>query len=141
MTDGPFNRAIEREGDLLDMTAQIVTAHVSHNTVALSDIATLISNTHAALSALGKPVEPIVEKPIGAVSVRASLKPDALISMIDGRPYKMLRRHIGQHGYTPDSYRKTFGLPDSYPMVAPNYTEQRRQLAIKIGLGTKRRRA
>ena len=58
--------------------------------------------------------------------------------MIDGKPYKMLRRHIGQHGHTPESYRQTYGLAKDYPMVAPAYAEQRRSLAHKIGLGRKR---
>ena len=140
MTDGPFDRALQRETDLLDMTAQIVTAHVSNNTVAIADMPRLIQLTHEGLSALGKAADPEPAKPVGAVSERASIKRDGLISMIDGKPYKMLRRHIGQHGYTPESYRQTFGLSPNYPMVAPGYSEQRRQLALDHGLGTKRRK-
>lgn len=127
--------------DLLDLTGQIVAAHVANNAVSISDVPTLIASTHAALAALGMaaaPIEPA--KPVGAVSIRASLKPEALISMIDGRPYKMLRRHLSNHGFTPESYRAAYGLPASYPMVAPAYSEQRRTLAKSIGLGTMRRK-
>jgi predicted transcriptional regulator len=122
---------------LVTLTADIVASHVSANSVAVGDVATLIANVHAALAGLNKAPEPVDEKPKGAVSVRASVKPDHLVSMIDGKPYKMLRRHLAQNGYTPESYRETFGLPRDYPMVAASYTEQRRDLAKKIGLGRK----
>jgi predicted transcriptional regulator len=123
---------------LVELTADIVSAHVTHNTVAVSDLAQLIQNVHAALANLGaapKPAEP--EKPKRPMSVRASIKNDHLISMIDGRQYKMLRRHLGLNGYTPESYRATFDLPADYPLVAPAYAEQRRTLAMKNGLGRK----
>lgn len=123
---------------LIQLTADIVSAHVSNNNVAVGDVAGMIQKVYAALSELGAPQpEPAAEKPKGAVSMRASIKPDHLISMIDGKPYKMLRRHISLNGYTPESYRETFGLPKDYPMVAQNYAEQRRALAHKIGLGRK----
>lgn len=122
---------------LVTLTADIVAAHVSNNSVAVGDVASLIANIHSALSGLTKSPQPVEEKPKGAVSVRASIKPDHLVSMIDGKPYKMLRRHLSQNGYTPESYRETFGLPKDYPMVAASYAEQRRDLAKKIGLGRK----
>ena len=81
---------------------------------------------------------PEPEKPKGAVSIRSSIKPDGLVSMIDGKKYQTLRRHISGHGYTPESYRDTFGLPRDYPMVSANYSETRRAMAKKIGLGRKR---
>lgn len=124
---------------LVTLTADIVAAHVSNNSVAVGDVANLIANVHAALTSLNKPAEPVDEKPKGAVSIRASIKPDHLISMIDGKPYKMLRRHLAQNSYTPETYRETFGLPKDYPMVAASYAEQRRDLAKKIGLGRKPR--
>ena len=124
---------------LVTLTADIVAAHVSNNSVAVGDVANLIANVHAALSGLNKPAEPVEEKPKGAVSIRASIKPDHLVSMIDGKPYKMLRRHLAQNGYTPESYRETFGLPKDYPLVAASYAEQRSALAKKIGLGRKPR--
>jgi len=123
---------------LVALTADIVSAHVSNNSVSTNDVGPLIQSVFAALQALGAPPpEPEVEKPKGAVSPRASVKPDHLISMIDGKPYKTLRRHLSRHGYTPESYRDTFGLASDYPMVAANYAEHRRALAHKIGLGRK----
>jgi predicted transcriptional regulator len=126
------------KAELVALTAEIVNAFVSNNTVAMSEVPTAIAQVFAALDKLGTVAEPPApEKPVGAVSVRASIKPDRLISMIDGKSYKMLRRHITLHGYTPESYRAAFGLPDNYPMVAANYAEQRRALALEIGLGRK----
>ena len=123
---------------LITLTADIVAAHVSNNNLATSEVPALIQSIYGALSGLGAPVEPpAVEKPKGAVGLRASIKPDHLISMIDGKPYKMLRRHISGHGHTPESYRETYGLPRNYPMVAANYAESRRTLAKAIGLGRK----
>lgn len=126
--------------ELITLTADIVAAHVSNNSVPTAEVASLIQSVYSALQSVGNPVqETPAEKPKGAVSARASIKPDYLVSMIDGKQYKMLRRHIAQHGYTPESYRETFGLPRDYPMVASNYADQRRQLAHKIGLGRKPR--
>jgi predicted transcriptional regulator len=123
---------------LVALTADIVAAHVGNNNVPIGDVATMITKVFAALEGLSVPeAEPVAEKPKGAVTARASIKPDHLISMIDGKPYKMLRRHISLHGYTPESYRETFGLPRDYPLVAATYAEQRRTLAHKIGLGRK----
>ena len=128
--------------ELIALTAEIVAAHVSNNSVPTPEVAVLIQSVYSALQSVGEPVvEPQAEKPKGAVSARASIKPDYLVSMIDGKQYKMLRRHISQHGYTPESYREAFGLPRDYPMVASNYAEQRRALAHKIGLGRKSRSA
>lgn len=122
---------------LVTLTADIVSAHVSNNSVAVSDVSNLIANVHSALSGLNTPAAPIEEKPKGAVSIRASVKTDHIISMIDGKPYKMLKRHLSQNGYTPEGYREAFGLPKDYPMVAATYAETRRALAHKIGLGRK----
>lgn len=128
--------------ELITLTADIVSAHVSNNSVPTAEVASLIQSVFAALDALGTPQsEPQAEKPKGAVSLRASIKPEHLVSMIDGKAYKMLRRHITQHGYSPETYREAFGLPRDYPMVASNYAEQRRALAHKIGLGRKPRAA
>ena len=128
--------------ELITLTADIVAAHVSNNSVPTAEVASLIQSVYGALQSIGGSApEPQAEKPKGAVSLRASIKPEYLISMIDGKQYKMLRRHISQHGYSPESYRETFGLPRDYPMVASNYAEQRRALAHKIGLGRKPRTA
>lgn len=122
---------------LVTLTADIVSAHVSNNSVAVGDVSNLIANVHSALAALNTPTVPVEEKPKGAVSIRASVKADHLISMIDGKPYKMLKRHLSQNGYSPESYREAFDLPKDYPMVAATYAETRRALAHKIGLGRK----
>lgn len=122
---------------LLTLTADIVAAHVSNNSVSVGDVSHLIANVHSALIGLNKPADPTEEKPKGAVSIRASVKPDHLISMLDGKPYKMLKRHLAQNGYTPETYREAFGLPKDYPMTAATYSEQRKALAKKIGLGRK----
>ncbi len=126
--------------DLITLTADIVSAHVANNAVHTAEVSTLIAAVHKALSGLGTPEAPVAqEKPKGAVTARASIKPTHLVSMIDGKPYKMLRRHISLHGYTPETYREAFGLGRDYPMVASDYAEQRRALAHKIGLGRKPR--
>jgi len=127
---------------LITLTADIVGAHVSNNSVSVNDLPTLISNVHSALSSLGASQEPVPEpKATPAVSVRASIKPDYIVCLKDGMKLKMLKRHLmTHHGQTPDQYRQEFGLNSDYPMVAPNYAEQRRSLAKKIGLGTKRRK-
>jgi predicted transcriptional regulator len=124
--------------DLITLTADIVSAHVAHNAVHTSELPTLITTVYSALDSLTAPTPvAIPEKPKGATSARASIKPGFLISMIDGKPYKMLRRHITGHGYSPDTYREAFGLPHDYPMIAADYAAQRRLLAHKIGLGRK----
>lgn len=124
---------------LITLTADIVAAHVSNNSVAISDLAILINNVHTALSNLGE--TPVVEeKLVPAVSIRASVKPDYLVCLEDGRKLKMLRRHLmTQYNMTPDDYRTKWGLPADYPMVAPDYSEKRRMLAKEIGLGSKGR--
>lgn len=126
---------------LITLTSDIVAAHVSNNSVAVSDIPLLIQNVHSALSGLSAaPVVPEA-KLEPAVSVRSSVKPDYIVCLEDGKKLKMLKRHLMTHyNMTPDDYRTKWSLPADYPMVAPNYAEQRRTLAKKIGLGTKRRR-
>ncbi|MEA3389927.1 MULTISPECIES: MucR family transcriptional regulator [Sphingobium] len=126
---------------LITLTSDIVAAHVSNNSVAVSDVSTLIQNVHAALANLSQPAPAPEVKPEPAVSVRSSVKPDYIICLEDGKKLKMLKRHLMTHyQMTPEDYRAKWGLPADYPMVAPNYAEQRRSLAKKIGLGTKRRR-
>jgi predicted transcriptional regulator len=127
---------------LITLTADIVSAHVSNNSVAVNDLPTLIQNVHNALTGLGgRTEEPEVKKQEPAVSVRSSIKPDYIVCLEDGKKLKMLKRHLMTHyQMTPDEYRQKWGLNADYPMVAPNYAEQRRSLAKKIGLGTKRRR-
>jgi len=131
---------LELTETLIALTADIVSAHVSNNSVAVSDLPLLIQNVHTALASLGEePVEPEVKQE-PAVSVRASIRPDYIVCLEDGKKLKMLKRHLMTHyKLTPEQYRAKWNLPADYPMVAPNYAEQRRSLAKKIGLGTKRR--
>lgn len=119
----------------ITLTADIVAAHVSNNSVAVSDIPTLIGNVHSALSGLSSPV--IATEPLEpAVPIRNSVKRDYIVCLDDGKKLKMLKRHLMTHyGMTPDDYRAKWGLPADYPMVAPAYAEQRRELAKAIGLG------
>ena len=126
---------------LITLTADIVSAHVSNNSVAVSDLPQLIQNVHTALTGLGAKAEEPPARPEPKVSIRSSVKPDFIVCLEDGKKLKMLKRHLMTHyQMTPDEYRQKWGLNADYPMVAPNYAEQRRSLAKKIGLGTKRRR-
>ena len=123
---------------LLSLTADIVAAHVANNTVAAGDLPAMIGNIYQALSTLGSAPEAKSAEPQPAVSVRASVKPDYLICLEDGKKLKMLKRHLMTHyQMTPADYRAKWKLPADYPMVAPNYAAQRRSLAHQIGLGRK----
>jgi len=123
---------------LITLTSDIVAAHVSNNSVGVEDLSSLITNVYGALSSLGKDAEEEEPRPDPAVSIRASIKPDYIVCLEDGKKLKMLKRHLmTSYKMTPDDYRRRWGLPSDYPMVAPNYAEKRRQLAKKIGLGRK----
>ena len=133
---------IDNNGDtLITLTADIVAAHVSNNSVAVNDLPQLISNVFGALSGLSGAAPAPEAKQEPAVSVRSSIKPDYIVCLEDGKKLKMLKRHLMTHyQMTPDQYRAKWGLNSDYPMVAPNYAETRRALAKSIGLGTKRRK-
>ena len=125
---------------LVTLTADIVAAHVSNNNVAVSDIPLIIRSVHEALAGLATKKEPEPEPQQPAVSVRASIKPDYIVCLEDGKKLTMMRRYLMTNfGMTPDEYRAKWNLPKDYPMVAPNYAEKRRELAKQIGLGTKGR--
>jgi predicted transcriptional regulator len=131
--------SIQVHNDLLALTAEIVSSHFANNTVAPSEVPGVINSVYATLAQLGSPVEVPVARQEPAVSVRSSIKPDYIICLEDGKKLKMLKRHLmTRYGMTPDQYRAKWGLAADYPMVAPNYAEQRRTLAKSIGLGTKR---
>ena len=138
------NAIMENQGNddtLITLTADIVAAHVSNNSVAVNDLPQLIQNVHGALSTLSGSGAAAEAKPEPKVPVRSSVKPDYIVCLEDGKRLKMLKRHLMTHyGLTPDQYRQKWGLSADYPMVAPNYAEQRRTLAKSIGLGTKRRK-
>ena len=126
---------------LLALTADIVAAHVSNNSVSVNDLPALTENVHGALTGISGAGARADAKLEPAVSVRASIKPDYIVCLEDGKRLKMLKRHLMTHyNLTPDQYRQKWGLSPDYPMVAPNYAEQRRTLAKSIGLGTKRRK-
>ena len=123
---------------LITLTADIVAAHVSNNSVSVGDVSNLIANVHGALAGLSVATEPMPEPLQPAVSIRSSVKPDYIVCLEDGKKLKMLKRHLMTHyQMTPDDYRAKWGLPADYPMTAPNYAAQRKELAHKIGLGRK----
>jgi predicted transcriptional regulator len=136
MSDIPAN------GNYIELTAEIVSAYVSNNTVAAAEIPSLISQVHTALARVsGKsgdaPAEPL--KP--AVSVKKSITPEYVVCLEDGKKFKSLKRHLRtQYNMTPEQYREKWGLGADYPMVAPNYAAARSQLAKQMGLGQQRRR-
>ena len=124
---------------LAEITTAIVSAYVSHNTIASSDLASLIGNVAQAMAKVGAPAElpAAEEKHEPVVSIRSSIKPDHLVCLICGQQQKMLKRHLFvAHELTPAEYRERFGLNRDYPMTAATYTEQRRAVALRTGLGT-----
>jgi len=124
------------QSDLISLTADIVSAHVSNNSVAASDVAALIQSTYEALSKAGEPVPEPEAAPESAVAIRSSVKHDYIVCLEDGKKLKMLKRYLRTHySMTPEEYRAKWKLPRDYPMVAPAYAEQRRGLARQIGLG------
>jgi predicted transcriptional regulator len=131
----------ERGPELLALTAQIVAAHLSNNSVPLQDLPGLIEQIHRTLAGLnGGPSARRTEKPQPVVSIKKSVMPDYIVCLEDGKKLKMLKRHLKTaYGMTPEEYRERWGLPADYPMVAPNYAKQRSKLAKEIGLGTRSR--
>ncbi|MEM5471929.1 MucR family transcriptional regulator [Hoeflea sp. AS60] len=126
---------------LIELTAEIVAAYVSNNSVAANDLPNVISQVHAALGGTTMVVDEVVEKQKPAVTVRRSIQNDHLVCLEDGQKYKSLKRHLmTHHGLTPEQYREKWELPADYPMVAPAYAEARSKLAKEMGLGQKRKR-
>jgi predicted transcriptional regulator len=126
--------------DVLSLTAEIVAAHVSNNTVPLADLPALIQQVFQTLSSIGT-AEAQPPRPEPAVPVKKSVMPDYIVCLEDGKKLKMLKRHLKTaYNMTPEKYRERWGLPSDYPMVAPNYAKQRSQLARELGLGTKTKR-
>ena len=129
--------------DLTELTVELLSAFVANNAVRSDDLPGLIASTHAALSGLATPpAEPAAapDQHQPAVTSRKSLaNRDFIISMLDGKPYKSLKRHLTGHGLTPEGYRARYGLAATYPMVAPGYSDARREVAKRLGLGRKPR--
>jgi predicted transcriptional regulator len=125
------------EEDLLRMTADVVAAYVSNNTLATGQLADVIHAVYNSLRGLeGQVAEPPAEPLKPAVPIRKSITPDFLVCLEDGKKLKMLKRHLrSTYNLTPDEYRVKWGLAPDYPMVAPKYAEQRSEFAKKIGLG------
>ena len=126
---------------LVALTANIVSAYVSHHVVPVADLSRLIADVHEALDATGKalPATAAVEKPVPPVSIRKSIQDDHLICLEDGKAFKSLKRHLMTHyQMTPDDYRRKWDLPAEYPMVAPAYAQARSRLAKDMGLGRRR---
>ncbi|WP_422110913.1 MucR family transcriptional regulator [Erythrobacter longus] len=123
---------------LITLTSDIVAAHLSNNSVDVDTVPGLITKVYGALAALGEEPEAVEVRPEPAVSIRASVKPDYIVCLEDGKKLKMLKRYLRtNYDMTPEEYRQRWDLPSDYPMVAPNYAEKRRDLAKKIGLGRK----
>jgi predicted transcriptional regulator len=127
--------------DIAALTSEIVSAYVSKNAVTRTDLTSLIASVHSALSGLGKSAAPEREKRVPPIPIKKTITPDFLISLEDGQQYRTLRRHLTRVGLTPEQYREKWGLPDSYPMVAPNYASLRSKLALEMGFGKKAAKA
>ena len=123
----------DEQGVTLNQVAEIVSAYVSNNSVPTKEVSNLIASVHHTLMGVGdKP--PVTLNP--AVPIKQSVKPDYIVCLEDGKKLKMLKRHLRvSYNLSPDEYRKKWGLPDDYPIVAPKYAAQRSELARKIGLG------
>ncbi len=128
--------------NFIELTAEIVSAYVSNNTVAAADIPALINQVYGALSRVsGMPSDAPAEPLKPAVSVKKSITPEHIVCLEDGKKFKSLKRHLRtQYNMTPEQYREKWGLGADYPMVAPNYAAARSQLAKQMGLGQQRRR-
>jgi predicted transcriptional regulator len=127
----------------IELTADIVSAYVSKNSVRPSDLPDLLASVHAAIAGLSQgsaTTAPAVDKPTPA-QIRKSITHDALISFVDGKPYKTLKRHLTGNGMTIEQYRERYGLPRDYPSTAASYSEQRSALAKSLGLGQQRKKA
>ena len=126
--------------EVLELTTEIVSAHVGNNTVAVSDLPNLIQEVYKTLSSIGND-QGTVERPRPAVAIKKSIFPDYIVCLEDGKKLKMLKRHLKtSYNMSPEEYRERWNLGADYPMVAPNYAKHRSNLAKKIGLGTKPRK-
>ncbi|ACL57340.1 MucR family transcriptional regulator [Methylobacterium nodulans] len=141
MSDEAGTVTLQSEMNTIDLVAAIVSAYVSNHVVRPADLPDLIAAVSQTLGGLGKPSEPAVEETpkLTPAQIRKSITPDHIVSFIDGKLYKSMKRHLTKNGLTPAEYRMKFGLPTDYPMVAPSYAAQRSELAKKLGLGQLRR--
>lgn len=134
-------QAFTAQSRLTERTVEVILAYLSKNTIASSEVASLIAAVHSALAAAANPqVEQASPDRPTQAEIRRSVRPEGIISFIDGKTYKTLKRHLGKHGLDPQSYRERYGLPQDYLMVAPDYSVTRSALAHSLGLGKLRRR-
>ncbi|MFV0473940.1 MAG: MucR family transcriptional regulator [Pikeienuella sp.] len=135
MTDEQLDRS-----ELLALTSEIVSSHVSNNPVNQGDLSTMIESVFETLAGLAHPKEEPVEELKPAISIKRSVTDDHIVCLEDGKKLKMLKRHLKTaYDMTPEEYRAKWGLPADYPMVAPSYARKRQELAKKIGLGRKKK--
>jgi predicted transcriptional regulator len=133
-----------KEGEFIEMAADIVSAFVSHNSVPAGDLPNLIHSVHGALQKIAgtKIEEPVEQAKAPAVPIKKSIADDYLICLEDGKKFKSLKRHLRtQYNMSPSEYREKWGLSGDYPMVAPNYARARSALAKEMGLGQQRKKA
>ncbi|RUV91927.1 transcriptional regulator [Mesorhizobium sp. M1A.F.Ca.IN.022.07.1.1] len=124
--------------ELVELTADIVSAYVSNNPIPVTGLADLIASVHSSLTGIGRPSAALLPKQEPAVTPKRSVSPDHIVCIEDGKKFKSLKRHLmTDHGLTPEQYRAKWNLPADYPMVAPNYAAQRSELAKASGLGRK----
>lgn len=128
--------------NFIELAADIVSAYVSNNSVAASDLPSLIGDVHNALLRVSGGIQEVpAEAPKPAVPIKRSVNPDFIICLEDGKKFKSLKRHLRtQYNMSPEEYREKWNLPADYPMVAPNYAQARSNLAKQMGLGQQRRR-
>jgi predicted transcriptional regulator len=128
------------KADLVELTAEIISAYVSNNTVVASDLPSIIGDVHDALSKATNRIGTTEREELRpAVALKKSVTPDYIVCLEDGKKFKSLKRHLRTHyNLSPEEYREKWGLPHDYPMVAPNYAAARSQLAKQMGLGTRR---
>ncbi|ACG79125.1 transcriptional regulator [Phenylobacterium zucineum HLK1] len=137
------NGRMDEKTEVIEMTADIVSAYVGNNTVAAADLPGLIQSVHRALAGVSSGAEAVEAQPKEpAVPIRRSITPDYLVCLEDGRKFKSLKRHLRtKYNMSPEEYRAKWGLPKDYPMVAPNYAKARSDLAKQMGLGQGGRQA
>jgi predicted transcriptional regulator len=125
---------------MIELTSEIVANYISNNPVSIEQLPELIRTVNQTLNRLGQPeasVEPEITKP-SAAHIRKSIRPEGLVSFIDGKPYKTLKRHLSKHGLSVSDYKEKFGLPKDYPTTAADYSAKRSQMARNLGLGRQR---
>ena len=135
-------QAEAQPNNFIELAADLVAAYVSNNNVPVSELPNVIASVHASLSGLsnGAAAEPAGPEKATAAQIRKSITPDALISFLDGKAYKTLKRHLTKNGLTMEEYRARYGLPSDYPSTAASYSAQRSELARSLGLGQQRRK-